>query len=349
MPSSTVTLLNYNLFTKLFQKIIMEWLFPESYLRLELSVAVIYIVSVQEGAGKTSLCAGLARSVLDAGKNAGYLKPHTAEIEGLDADIIFMKHMLGLDDAVNAPDIIRGRDEVFVEAMIGQTAGDPLSQNTYGAAREMQAKVIAVEPYSETDSGYAGVYKGFGENLLGVVINKAPESQTAQVKEAAAGRFDAAGIKLLGVIPENRTLLAVTVGELAERLSGKIINNEEKASDLVENFMLGAMIVDSGLDYFGRMSNKAAIIRQDRPDMQLAALETSTSCLVLGGSAEPPLYNVQEKAANRGIPVITTDTAVSDIADAIDDILLTGRMNQAEKLSRLTEMVKKNLDIAALV
>ncbi|MCJ7605180.1 MAG: DRTGG domain-containing protein [Dehalococcoidales bacterium] len=312
-------------------------------------MGVIYIVSVEEGAGKTSLCVGLAKNILDAGKNAGYLKPHTAGIEGSDSDIIFMKHVLGLDDVVNAPDIIRGRDEVFVEAMVGQTEQDPLSQSTYGAAREMQAKVIAVEPYSETDSGYADVYKGFGENLLGVVINKVPDSQTARVKEAAAGRLEAAGIKLLGVIPENRTLLAVTVGELAEKLSGTIINNQEKASDLVENFMLGAMIVDSGLDYFGRMSNKAAIVRQDRPDMQLAALETSTSCLVLGGSAQPPLYNVQEKASYRGIPVITTDTAVSDIADAIDDILMTGRMNQEKKLSRLTEMVKQNLDIAALV
>ena len=63
--------------------------------------------------------------------------------------------------------------------------------------------------------------------------------------------------------------------------------------------MLGAMVVDSGLDYFGRKSNKAAIIQQDRPDMQLAALETPTSCLVLSGSSQPPIYSVLQKAESQ--------------------------------------------------
>ncbi len=141
-------------------------------------------------------------------------------------------------------------------------------------------------------------------------MNKVPQSQLKRVKEEATAQFGAAGIKVLGVIPENRVLLAITVGELAECIQGKILNNAEKSGELVENYMLGAMVVDSGLDYFGRKSNKAAIIRQDRPDMQLAALETPTKCLVLSGSNQPPIYNVLNKAESKGIPIITTETAV---------------------------------------
>ena len=89
--------------------------------------------------------------------------------------------------------------------------------------------------------------------------------------------------KAVGRTPESRAALAITVGELAEAIGGKIISHPEKSSELVENYMLGAMVVDSGLDYFNRKKNKAAIIRQERLDMQLAALETSTTCLVLSG------------------------------------------------------------------
>jgi len=312
-------------------------------------LGVLYVVSAEEGAGKTAVCAGLAINLMNDGKKAGYLKPQVAAKDGSDSDIAFMKQILGLDDAVNAPDVIQGRDVVLVEAMLGPDADDTLSEDTYGAAKEMQAKAIAVEAYTGEPSKYINVYRGFGESLLGVIINKAPESKLKQVKDDAAAQFGGAGITVLGVIPENRVLLAITVGELAEKIQGKILNNAEKSAELVENFMLGAMVVDSGLDYFGRKSNKAAIIRQDRPDMQLAALETSTSCLVLTGSSEPPVYNVLQKAEARGIPIISTETEARDILAGLEDILMNTRLNQEKKLSRLAEVMKQNLDIQAVV
>jgi len=169
-----------------------------------------------------------------------------------------------------------------------------------------------------------------------------------RVKEETDKDLDAAGIKLLGVIPENRAVFAITIGELAESIRGKILNDSEKADKLVENYMLGALIVDSGLDYFGRKSNKAAIIRQDRPDMQLAALETATRCVVLSGSNEPPMYNVLQKAESRGIPVISTDAATSDIIASIEDALSKSRISQEQKLSKLADIVKKGIDLTAV-
>jgi BioD-like phosphotransacetylase family protein len=312
-------------------------------------LGVLYVVSAEESSGKTAICAGLAANLVNDGKKAGYLKPQVAEKDGSDSDIAFMKQILGLTDAVNAPDVIQGRDVVLVEAMLGPGADDTLSKDTYGAVKEMKAKAIAVEAYTGKASEYVEVYKGFGESLLGVVINKVPESQLKQVKDEATAQFGAAGINVLGVIPENRVLLAVTVGELAEKIQGKILNNAEKSAELVENFMLGALVVDSGLDYFGRKSNKAAIVRQDRPDMQLAALETSTRCLILTGSSEPPVYNVLQKAEARGIPIISTEAEAQDVLASLEETLVSTRLNQEKKLSRLAEVIKKNLDIKAVV
>jgi BioD-like phosphotransacetylase family protein len=148
------------------------------------------------------------------------------------------------------------------------------------------------------------------------------------------------GDKVPGRISEDRTLLAITVGELAESIGGKIINRQEKSGELVENYMLGAMVVDSGLDYFGRKKNKAVIIRQERLDMQLAALETSVACLVLSGGNQAPAYRVLQRADSRGIPIITTTADVSDIVTSIDNLLVKTRLNQAKKFAKLADTRK---------
>ena len=310
-------------------------------------MGVLYIVSVEEAAGKTAVCAGLGLNLQNQGKKVGYLKPLAAGDSA--GDIVFMKQVLGTADVVNAPDVLKGRDVVLVEGGLGKKPGDTVSQATYGAAKEMKAKAIAVEAYTGQPSMYIDAYKGFGESLLGVVLNKVPASQLKSVKEKAAAQFSAAGIKLLGVLPESRALLAVSVGELADIIQGKILNSPEKSGELVENYMLGAMVVGSGLDYFGRKSHKAVIIHQDRPDMQLAALETPTSCLVLTGSKQPPIYNVFQKAESRGVPVIAAEAGTSEIIAGIEGALLRARLRQEKKLAGLAELVKLNIDIKAVV
>jgi BioD-like phosphotransacetylase family protein len=311
-------------------------------------LGVIYVVSAEEAAGKTTICAGLGKYLMAEGKKAGYLKPLASGKTGTNNDVAFVRRALGISDEAKAPDIIKNSDVVLVEGMLGPNAADSISQATYNAAKEMKAKAIAVEAYSGQASGFIDSYKGFGESLLGVIINKVPQSQLRSVSEKANAEFGTAGIKVLGVIPENRTLLAMTIGELAENVKGKILNSAEKSAELVENYMLGAMVVDSGLNYFGRKNNKAAIIRQDRPDMQLAALETPTRCLVLSGNAGAPVYNVLQKAEIRGIPIISTETEIDDIVAVIEDALSNTKLEQENKLPIVSEMIKQNLDLKAI-
>jgi BioD-like phosphotransacetylase family protein len=303
---------------------------------------VLFIVSAEIADGKTALCAGLAVNFLNDGMKVGYLMSPA----GADDDTAFMKQIPGLDIVSEAG--LAGYDIVLAEGRIGASLDDEASQTAFKTTQKMKADVIAVEAYSGENTRFINVYKGFGGSFLGVVVNKAPSSQLKRVRDEAGARLTAAGIKLLGVIPESRVLLAVTVGELAASLKGKLLNHPEKSDELVENYMLGALVVDSGADYFGRKARKAAIIRHDRPDMQLAALETSTVCLVLGGSEKPPIANVLYKAESRGIPIIATDAAVGDIVATIEDTILKTGMNQSGKLTRLAEAVGQNLDVKAL-
>ena len=323
-------------------------------------MAALYITSLQAGVGKTTICAGLGKHLLANAKKVGFFKPIIAEnlpIEGIDSDTLFMKHILTLAEPVdslcpvitdhnNLANRIRqaytkvssGKDVVIIDGVCQPSIVDALD-----------ARVIGVEVYSEelAKAKLINSYKDFGEYLLGVVWNKVPRSQLEPVSSQIFTQFGEAGINILGVLPEDRILLALTIGELAEHIQGEILNSAEKSVELVENFMLGAMCIDPGPEYFGRKTNKVVVIRGDRPDMQLAALETSTRCLILTGNTAP-IPTVLYRAEDERIPIILAKADTTATVMSIEQALGKTRFNQAKKLLRLTEIMEQHFDFQAV-
>jgi BioD-like phosphotransacetylase family protein len=329
-------------------------------------LAALYVTSLQAGVGKTAVCAGLAKHLQGAGRKVGYFKPVVADIKeevAVDSDAGFMKAVLGLKElAADLCPVIAGemasgvkqaydkvagdKDVVIVEGVWRLRPGAKPVESAPEVARALGAKVIIVEPYSaELDgAGLAAKYRGFGESLLGVVVNKVPVRRLGQVSEQLSR---AGGAAVLGVLPEDRVLLGLTVGEIAERVDGEILNDAGKSGEVVESFMLGAMVVDAGPDYFGRKANKAAVLRSNRPDMQLAALETSTRCLVLSGG-EKPTYPVITRAGEKGIPIILTKDDTDSVVNTIQIALGKPKFNQEQKLPRLIEIMEEHFDFGAV-
>jgi len=202
--------------------------------------------------------------------------------------------------------------------------------------------VIIVAGYSEELLKAINSCKDFGEYLLGVVLNKVPGTRVEHVRGETSTQLNKAGVSILGVLPEDRALFAPTMGELAEHIQGEVLSGAEKSAELVENFMLGAMCVDPGPEYFGRKDNKAVVVRSERPDMQLAALETSLRCLVLTGDAAPKpdvLYRAEEKS----VPIILARDDITTIVSNIESALGKTGFNQ-EKLQKLTEIMEQHFD-----
>lgn len=326
-------------------------------------MVALYVTSAEVAAGKSMICAGLGKHLLNDGKNAGFLKPVIADKKAQpDGDAEFMKQVLNLPESVESVSpvfsdesslvskikeaydgVSQGKDVVLVEGIPGQ------GKLSADIAEALQAKVIVVEDYSRQSPStkLSNGYKEFGGNLLGVVLNKVPVSQIKRVSEELSPLFAKAGVTLLGIIPEDRKLFSLSVGELADAIQGEILNNAEKTTDLVENLMAGVMYVDSGIDYFSRKNNKAVMVRSNRPDMQMAALETPTKCLVISGNEEPIDY-VRSKAADEGIPIILTRSDTSSVIRSIEDTLSTAKFNQEKKLPKLIEITEKYLDFKAL-
>jgi BioD-like phosphotransacetylase family protein len=70
-------------------------------------------------------------------------------------------------------------------------------------------------------------------------------------------------------------------------LTAQVLTKDVPMDAVVENLTVGAMTAEAALRRMRKQRNKAVITGGDRTDIQLAALETSTSCLVLTGNLEP--------------------------------------------------------------
>ena len=325
-------------------------------------MVALYVTSLEAFAGKTAICAGIGKRLVEDGKKVGFFKPIVTDgeeppIEGIDSDAAFMKRVLALDEPVdhlcpvisdqgNLPNKVKeayakvslSKDVVIVEGICQRSIVEALD-----------ARVIFVESYSEGLSmvKFIDECKGLEEHLLGVVLNKVPRGRVEQVRNEISTQLGEAGINILGVLPEDRVLFSLTVGELAEHVQGEILNCVEKSVELVDNFMLGAMCVDPGPQYFSRKTNKAVVVRGERPDMQLAALETSTKCLILSGNTAP-IPDVIYRAEDKGIPIILVKGDTMATVTSIEDALGKTRFNQEKKLPKLAEIMEQHFDFQAL-
>jgi len=111
--------------------------------------------------------------------------------------------------------------------------------------------------------------------------------------------------------------------------------------------LVGAMSVESALTYFRRKPNKAVITGGDRADIQLAALETSTRCLILTGHIYPSPA-VINRAEELCVPVLLTRLDTLGSIEIIENFFGKSRFQSPQKIERFTEMLNAHFDFASL-
>jgi hypothetical protein len=186
-----------------------------------------------------------------------------------------------------------------------------------------------------------------GERLIGVIVNRIEPGKMDNVRELAVPFLKKRGIPVLGMMPEDAVLGAVTVGELRDALDGDLVCGEDKLDNLVERFCIGAMNVESALSYFRRVPNKAVVTGGDRSDIQLAALETSTRCLVLTGDLYPSTQIVI-RAEECGVPIIVVPADTHRTVEKFESILGALSIRNKKKLERAVELTEQTVDFDAI-
>ncbi|MHB8842557.1 MAG: DRTGG domain-containing protein, partial [Candidatus Aquicultor sp.] len=186
-----------------------------------------------------------------------------------------------------------------------------------------------------------------GDTFLGLVLNQVPNSQR-ETADMIIPYLKKKGITTYGILPQDKTLMSVTVGEIAENLNGTILTAAEKTNELVENFMVGAMGQEKALRFFQRTANKAVITGGDRADVQLAALETPTKALILTGNMQPSPI-VMARAEDLGIPMILVDLDTLQAVEKTDELVGRVRIHQAQKVERFRELVRSNVNVDGII
>jgi len=344
----------------------------------------LYITSAETFSGKSALCIGLGLRFKKDGLNAGYMKPVNVNCqvkEGMafDEDVFFAKQVYEmaeptellspvaltpakLEQQLRGPEtdflpklkeafakLAEGRDVLVMEGgrslREGYVAGLPPKK----VVELVDAGVLAVIKYDDTllvDRAMTA-QNYFGKNFLGAVINEVPKTQAEIVKDIIVPFLTRHHIKVFGVLPKDLTLSAPSVRELAEGLHAEILCSSECADELVEHMLVGAMGVESALSYFRHKPNKAVITGGDRADIQLAALETSTSCLILTGNIYPS-PSVLNRAEELCVPVLLTKLDTLATIEIIEGFFGKSRFQQPKKMERFTALLEESLDYAAL-
>lgn len=187
-----------------------------------------------------------------------------------------------------------------------------------------------------------------GDRLLGATINDIPEGDFESVKTVLQPFLEHQGIPIFGTIPRNNLLNSVSVRELTKQLKAKVLCRPDRLDLMVESLVIGAMNVNSALEYFRKGRNMAVVTGGDRTELQLAALETSTNCLILTGHSTPQNYILQ-RAEDMEVPILSVDLDTLTTVEIADRAFGQVRLQESIKVQCIQDLMVEHFDIERLM
>ena len=347
----------------------------------------IYITSVDPYSGKTALCLVLGRILQERERKIGYMKPLSFQPwrfgdKLADEDAAFVRDVLGLSaqpwdlspivmtadflherlHATNQADLMQivldkakeaseGRDVMIYEGGGSLREGYVVGLPSITVAKELGSKILALVRYKDRrhlPDDVLTAQSRIGDNLGGVIINRVPADAQEFLTRDALPFLKNQGIKVFGVLPETKALGALTLQEMYDVLDAELLTESYNPDASIEALMVGAMTAEAALSRFRKQGNKAVITGGDRSDIQLAALETSTSCLILTGNLHPsPL--VIKQAEDLGVAIFLVPTPTMETVEKVEGLLGKTRIGQKSKLDKFEKLVNQYVDIDDLL
>jgi BioD-like phosphotransacetylase family protein len=348
------------------------------------SAKYLLIGSLEAYSGKSATILGIAHQLKARGLDLAYGKAigggwgQTHMIES-DGDIQFVATALNLTlDRLQAPVLTldsdsvekrisgadtqdyqqlltqrsqnQGGDLVILEGAGTLNEGKLFNLSLLQVAETVQASVILVARFHSVllvDALLSAQAK-LGDRLIGVVINDVPADQIDSISTLFRPYLEKQGIPVLGVLPSSTLLRSVSVGELVYQLKAEVLCRADRLDHMVESLTIGAMNVNSALKYFRARQNMAVVTGGDRTDLQLAALETSTQCLILTGHI-PPTREIISRAEDLEVPILSVDLDTLTTVEIIDRAFEEVRLQEPIKFQYICQMIETYFDCDRLL
>ena len=252
-----------------------------------------------------------------------------------------------LDAGDGLKDLVEKLKEPFNGLNILEGAGSLHEGLLYGLslgqlARVLEAGVVLVHLWQDSRSveTLLAAKDQLGNNLIGVVLNAVTPKEVDEINLKVVPYLEKLGIVVFGVMPRSPLLRSVTVGELVRRLEARVMCCEERLELLVETLSIGAMNVNSAMEFFRKRRNMAVVTGADRTDIQLAALEASTQCLILTGAGEP-LPQLINRAEELEVPLLKVEHDTLSTVEVIEQAFGHVRLHETVKATYAFRLVEE--------
>ena len=350
----------------------------------EVCMVGLYIGATSSFAGKNMVTLGLGLKLQQEGYNLGYMKPVGAlprKQDGSvgDDDAFFIQDVLSLkaDPGLVTPVVVdhdfkvkafsgqcgdlmgdikqayttlgRDKDLMLVAGSGSMYSGKYCNVDGVTLTRELGLKVVVIDRYKK-ELNYDTLVvlrEVLGERMLGVVLNDIPPAFMDELQKLIIPFLERSGVKVLGVIQNDPLMSAIKVGDLAEKLGGKLLTAQEQSDRVVENFLIGTMQVENFMTHFRRSKSSAIIVGGDRSDVQLVALEGKCQCLVLTGNLYPNDI-ILTRAEVLEVPIVVVREDTYSVAKRMEAILSRHKLRDVVKIKQGLQLVSQAVDLESL-
>jgi len=298
----------------------------------------IIVASNKKKAGKTSVASALSGHL-----NLNNSKSAILNTQSGDNKSNFSEE-LGLE-IINSSPLESNKISKFSEEIIKNSKDNVLitessandSKLNVEIAKKSNSKILYVASINEDlDS----IIKYYGESLGGIVLNKIPRYRYEEVVNKYSS------LPFLGYIPDNRYFVSNTVDQIAEHLDGEYVFDGDGKDSLILNVLIGGIVLDWSVHYYSSKENVIALIRGDRPDLQLGAMQSggNVKSIVLTKGIKPIEYVVYE-AKKQEIPLISVKSDTHETAQMISKLVGKSKFDHELKLKKMIELLSSNFDM----
>lgn len=348
------------------------------------SAKYLLIGSTEAYSGKSTTILGLSHQLQQKGLDIAYGKPLSnclgeSQAACVKADVEFVGESLKLPQNRLLPNLLaldeatiqrrlRGEDKTDYRkrsAQYLQMAGGDLvllegpgtleegrlfDLSLLQVAEEVNALVLLVARYKSVLSveTLLSAKQRLGDRLIGVLLNDIPAEKLEAVDTEMRPFLERQGIPVLGMLPKSALLRSVSVEELVNQLQAEVLCRPDRLDLMVESLAIGAMNVNAAMRYFRKRRNMAVVTGGDRVEIQLAALESSTQCLILTGQLPPPPF-ILTKAEELEIPILSVDLDTLSTVEIVDRTFGQVRLHEPIKVQCIRALMAKHFDIDRLL
>jgi hypothetical protein len=245
--------------------------------------------------------------------------------------------------------VSKGKDVVLIGGAGTLEAGKLLNVSGFDLIQKLDARAVLVDPYEREFYLDAVLDAGerLKERLIGIILNKADVGYLQELEGLIIPFLEQKGIPVLGVLPYDAVLGSVMIADIVDALAGDVLCCRNKLDGLVEHFLIGSMQVDRALEYIRKARNNAVIVGGDRPDIQLAAIEAGSQCLILTGNLYPNEI-VISKADMSGIPIVVVRGDTFSVAKRVEQLSGKLRLREKEKVESGIRLIEEKVDFGRL-